>query len=250
MSIIARFTIPAEQFELGDVLEVRQGVRIRLESMIPTGDSMIPYFWVPSGDAEAIEATLRQSSLIEYVQVVDETETETLFRVQWGKDINGLIAAIQESEAVLLEAEGLGDSWSFRMRFPEHQDLSEFYQTSISRDIALELDEVNNPFSSSRRDGSDITPAQREALQKALEAGYFEVPRRITLEKLAGQLGISDTALSQRLRRGADLGPLLDAAATLISGASRRGGRLTRLSPTKMSFELPGDRYVPLPDYL
>jgi predicted DNA binding protein len=47
-----------------------------------------------------------------------------------------------------------------------------------------------------------LTAEQREALSRAVEAGYFDVPRRTTLVGLARELGISDTATSQRLRRG------------------------------------------------
>jgi hypothetical protein len=50
--------------------------------------------------------------------------------------------------------------------------------------------------------GLRVTSPQREALLAALEAGYFEVPRGTTLEEVAATLGISDQALSARLRRG------------------------------------------------
>lgn len=202
MSVIARFSVPAEQFALGDALEVRQGIQIRLESMIPTGDAMIPYFWVPNADADAVDAALRESPLIEEVQIVDQVETETLFRVDWSPEVDGLIDIIEDSGAVLLEAEGLGDNWSFRMRFPDHQDLSAFYHQCTDRGLTPELVEINNPFGSSEGNGFRITEPQREALLMALDRGYFAVPREITLEELAAQLGISDTACSQRLRRG------------------------------------------------
>lgn len=202
MSVIARFSVPAEQFPLGDVLEVRQGIQIRIESMIPTGDAMIPYFWVPNDDADAVDGALRQSPLIEEVQIVDHVEAETLFRVDWSSEVNGLIDVIEASDAVLLEAEGLGDDWSFRMRFPDHQDLSAFYRQCTDRGFTPELDEVNNPFGSSEENGVRITEPQREALMAALDMGYFAVPREVTLEELAAELGISDTAFSQRLRRG------------------------------------------------
>lgn len=201
MSIIARFSIPADQFAFADVLEVRRGVQIRLESMIPTGDAVVPYFWVQSEDADAVEDALRESTLVNNVRAVDETESETLFRVEWSLEINGLIDIVDDSEAVILEAEGLGDVWSFRMRFPEQENLSEFYETCVAHGITPELEEINNLLGTPSNEFG-VTDAQREALLVALEAGYFEVPRRVTLVELAGQFDISDTALSQRIRRG------------------------------------------------
>jgi len=47
-----------------------------------------------------------------------------------------------------------------------------------------------------------LTDIQRETLTAALEAGYFAVPRTATLQDLADEFGVSDTAISQRIRRG------------------------------------------------
>lgn len=202
MSVIARISIPAEQFVLGTALEVERGVRVRLETMVPTGSSTIPYFWVPSENVRAVETALRESSSVEDVRLVDEAGPEALFRVEWAPGVDGLIDVIRGSGAIVLEAEGLGDDWSFRLRFPDHETLSEFYRACVDAGITPRIDEVNNLLGSSRDAENGITESQREALIAALEAGYFDVPRRITLQELADQFGISDTALSQRLRRG------------------------------------------------
>jgi len=210
MSIIARFSLPADEFPLGSLLEVRRGIRVRLESVIPTGDATIPYFWVPTADADAVEAALVDSPLIVDVRSIDHTEAETLFRVEWAADVNGLVSLVEDSDGVLLEAEGLGDDWSFRMRFPRRENLSAFYRACVDRGLSIDLEEVNDPLGSTDGTGTGLTDAQREALSAALESGYFAVPREVTLVDLAGRLGISDTALSQRLRRG--LTTLLSAA--------------------------------------
>ena len=44
-----------------------------------------------------------------------------------------------------------------------------------------------------------ITEKQREAVLLAVEAGYYETPRRTDLGELADQLGVSKSAVSQRL---------------------------------------------------
>lgn len=46
-----------------------------------------------------------------------------------------------------------------------------------------------------------LSDKQMETLQTALECGYFEVPRGITLKELAKELGCSHQATSERLRR-------------------------------------------------
>lgn len=202
MSVIADFSIPADNFPLGHLLEVRQGVQVRLESMIPTGSTAVPYFWVQSPDVEAVEEALRESAVVETVTVVDEIEDETLFRVDWDEDIDGVVEAIADAEAMILEARGHGDHWSFQIRFHEYETMSRFYRDLVDKDISVELEGVNNQSPSSRSADFGITPGQHEALQLALRRGYFSVPRETTLVDLAEELGISDSAVSQRIRRG------------------------------------------------
>jgi predicted DNA binding protein len=47
-----------------------------------------------------------------------------------------------------------------------------------------------------------LTPIQRETLEKALSDGYFDVPQQTNQETLATEFGVSNQALSARLRRG------------------------------------------------
>nr|WP_084383819.1 helix-turn-helix domain-containing protein [Halalkalicoccus paucihalophilus] len=46
-----------------------------------------------------------------------------------------------------------------------------------------------------------LTPIQRETLLLAIERGYYEIPRQCTTLKLAEELGVSDQAITERLRR-------------------------------------------------
>lgn len=202
MSVLAHFSVPADQFVLGQLLDVGDGVEVRLESMVPTGKSTVPYFWVPVGVADPVFDELRDSAVIEDVAIVDETASEALFRVGWDPGVDGLLEIVRNSDAVLLEAEGHGDTWSFRMRFPERDELSEFYQICIERGFTPELEEVNGPYESGDETEFGVSPAQREALLTALNEGYFDVPRESNLTDLAAELDISDTAASQRIRRG------------------------------------------------
>ncbi|MFW5938894.1 MAG: helix-turn-helix domain-containing protein [Halolamina sp.] len=47
----------------------------------------------------------------------------------------------------------------------------------------------------------DLTPAQAEGLRKAVEMGYFTVPRCVTAAEVADELGISKSAFLERLHR-------------------------------------------------
>lgn len=202
MTVIADVSVPADEFVLGHLLEVRPGVKVRLESMIPTGGAVIPYFWIRSPDVEGVESALADSHIVESVRILDEVGDETLFRVDWTDDVDGLIEAMASADAVLLDGEGHGDHWSFHLRFPASESLSTFYRDVVDRGIAVDLGGVHNPADGPRDRAVGLTPQQVEALSLALEAGYFSVPRGTTLVDLAEELDISDSAVSQRIRRG------------------------------------------------
>lgn len=51
------------------------------------------------------------------------------------------------------------------------------------------------------RTASELTVAQERVLQMAYELGYFEIPKKITLDKLAKRLEISKATLDVMLRR-------------------------------------------------
>lgn len=71
-------------------------------------------------------------------------------------------------------------------------------------EIAVRTDDITQ----SSLDGSGtvsldlgkLTEKQRQTLEMALEAGYYEQPRKADLADLAGRIGVSKSAVSQRLR--------------------------------------------------
>jgi len=52
------------------------------------------------------------------------------------------------------------------------------------------------------QDEEELTARQEHILQIALEKGYFEFPKKITLRQLAKTLGVSPATLTEILRRG------------------------------------------------
>jgi hypothetical protein len=52
------------------------------------------------------------------------------------------------------------------------------------------------------KDEEELTARQENILQIALEKGYFEFPKKITLRQLAKVLDVSPATLTEILRRG------------------------------------------------
>jgi hypothetical protein len=203
MTVIATLDVAAADFTFGGALAANPGIEVRLERVIPLGSTFIPYFWATDDTVEDIERALRAEADIESFSVVDSVNGEALVRVEWEEDLDGLLDAMAATDATILEATGSDDTWTFQLRFPDHDSLTAFYRECAEHGISLDLQSVHNPGIPEEIGlGHGITETQHATLQAALEKGYFDVPRRINLTDLAVELGVSDTAASQRIRRG------------------------------------------------
>jgi predicted DNA binding protein len=201
MSIIAEFTTPAREFALGDALAAHPEVRLELEKVVPTRMQILPFFWAWGEDLDDFAETVREQSIVESLKAVDSVDDQTLYRVEWTDVITDLGRIIRSADATVLEASGQRDTWQFELRFASHEDVRSLQADCIDHDISLELQRLHSLTELDADGKYDLTPEQRETLLTALEHGYFEEPRDVTLEELAELQGLSPTAVSGRMRR-------------------------------------------------
>ncbi|MGQ3414524.1 helix-turn-helix domain-containing protein [Natrinema sp. LN54] len=194
-------SVPAESFALGQLLREHPDATVELERRVPLGEgTVIPQFWVTGVEETAIEASFGESPLVEWFERLAGSAGSTLYEVQWASDINGLVQSLVDVGADLLQAEGTDEDWDFRIQFKDHADLAAFRRVLRAEGIPLTLHKISNPTVVDEE--QLLTAEQSDALVTAYKEGYFEVPRGIDQAELAALLGISDSSLSQRLRRG------------------------------------------------
>lgn len=192
--------VPADAFPLGRILQAYPEIEIELERMIPTHQGIIPLFWVESESEAAVEETLADDPLVEELVELTRTPGRRLYSVTWSPNIDGLIRVIVDLSINVLHATGTATFWEFRFQFNHRDQLRQFQQDCLAKEIPLEVLRVYNPMIPSG-EGS-LTAEQKDALITAYEHGYWEIPRNINQQKLAALVGLSDNSLSQRLRRG------------------------------------------------
>ncbi|MFP8952595.1 bacterio-opsin activator domain-containing protein [Natrialbaceae archaeon A-arb3/5] len=202
MSVIATVAVPAADFPLGSLLTPDQETTVTVETTVPTSEGVMPYLWVPSADADSIVDALEESASVESASVIDEMDQTVLVKIEWNGSVNGVLEAIQGSDAIVTNATGTDEWWTFRLRFPSYEGLSTFYTDCTDRDISLELVQLHEAVGPESELRFGLTAAQRDLIIAAHETGYFDVPRRTTLVDLGDRFGVSDSAVSQRLRRG------------------------------------------------
>lgn len=202
MSVIVEFSIPAADFVLGRALQQTSGLSIELERVVPTGDVVAPYVWVNGEGHDAFDAVLTDSTEVESFAVVDEIEGQHLYRVEWRASADTLLQTITAYDVVLQEVHGDDERWVFQLRFPDSHTLAEFHTECRESGIDLSMDRLFNPIQPSGTATKDLTQPQRRVIQHAYAEGYFDVPRQTTLVDIAGDLGVSDQSVNERMRRG------------------------------------------------
>lgn len=204
MSVILEFTIAREAFALGQVVGGSTEGVVELERIVPVGGIDIPFFWVRGVEESDLEERVAESDYIENLQLLDRVGDRSLYRVEWTGEYEDLIEGLTASESTILEASG-DEVWSFRVRFPDHELLADFYTFCTDHDLPIQVGRVYTLTEESLQGRLfDLTQEQREALVLALRRGYFATPREASMDDLAAELDISQQAFSERLRRGTE----------------------------------------------
>ncbi len=201
MSVIAEVRVPSADFELGRILTVDGNTSIELESLVPIGDATVPLFWVHNASRESFLENVQRHPAVDDTSAVDVFKDRTLFTLDWNADQDHLFNGVHDHDGQLLSAVGTPDAWEFEFRFPAHERLSAFTDHCNHAQITLEMLRVYNPTEPDTAPWYGVTDPQREAMELAVEMGYYDIPRGCTTNELGAELGISDQAVTERLRR-------------------------------------------------
>lgn len=201
MSVIAELRIPSPDFELGRILRVEGITSIELETLVPIGDVTVPLFWIHNSTRDSFVQSVQRHPAVNDVSAVDVFEDRTLFTLDWDANHDHIFRGINESEGQLLSAVGTPDEWDFELRFPDHEAFSGFTTHCEDAQVSLEVNRVYNPTQPDAGPCYGLTGPQREAMTLAVQLGYYDIPRGCTTQELADELGISDQAVTERLRR-------------------------------------------------
>jgi predicted DNA binding protein len=202
MSTIIEFTVPADEFPLGNIFVDFPDVEIELERVIPTNHAVIPYFWVWGADIAEIAAHFRSNSAVLSVELVDEVKGGGLFRAEWDMDSESLLKGIGETDLIVLSATGTETKWRFELRTADTTGITRFQHYCKTNGIDITITRLYALSEMRTGEQYHITAEQEVALTAAFNAGYFNEPRETTLESIAQEMDITRQSLAARLRRG------------------------------------------------
>ena len=202
MTTIAELELPADEFALWETLEALPDARFEVVQVVARNQNCaIPYLWIRYDDRAALADALEHDPSIEDATLLEDLDGEYLYRMRWTYRIRVLIHILVEEEGTVLNARGGAGRWRFRVLFPSRDSLSTTHDFCEASDYSIDLVQVYE-LDSTRHGRFGLTESQYETLTRAHELGYYEVPRRIDMQGLAGEFDISYQSVSERLRRG------------------------------------------------
>lgn len=202
MSIVGDFTVPADSFALHHALTVAPAVTIEADRLVShSTEWVLPFLWVSGEDAIPFDDAIRADPTVSEAEIIEEAAGESLYQVKWAESVTELITDITDQHASVLDAKARGDTWRIKMRFADDEHIGDFQEHFAARGHTFTVNQLSHPQAPRQREFG-LTATQRDTLVTALEAGYFEIPRGLSIEGLAERLGVSTSAVSERLRRG------------------------------------------------
>ncbi|MFB6304058.1 MAG: bacterio-opsin activator domain-containing protein [Haloferacaceae archaeon] len=204
MTSIAEFTLPPSGFPLGRVFDGRPDVTLELDRVVPSGDTVMPYFWVrdPDGDLDGILQVFDGLPELRSITLMEDLGQDGLYRAEWDPEHMGIMRAIPATGVTVVSASGSKRGWTFELRAPTGAAFAEFQRYCAANDIDVSLARLRQLSETAVGNEYGLTPRQREALLLAYDEDYYSEPRGTDQATLADRLGITRQALSSRLRRG------------------------------------------------
>jgi hypothetical protein len=209
MPLIAEFDIGCEHLPFVDVAAVVPRATMVLDLQFNHDELPLFVLSVTDGDREAIEAAFEKAPVVGTYTTLGTAGDTRRYQVQPGRsleehlgphldDLSGL-RALASTESVIERIEVLPTGWRQSGWFASHEAFEAFRQF-WQRNGGLHLHRLTRE-GEPKSPGDGLTDRQREALRIAYERGYFDIPRRASLEDVAAELDISASAASERLRR-------------------------------------------------
>ncbi|MFA9425178.1 helix-turn-helix domain-containing protein [Natronorubrum sp. A-ect3] len=158
-----------------------------------------------SDEYTALEEAMEADHTISNPTRIATFESRAVYRVTVETDIHIIPDDCAECGLFVFTVSSNERGWVARVHLPNRDALATYRECCRRNNISFHVTRLHD--SSVSDEGTYVLSEQQyEILTMAYYAGYFDVPRESTQDDLAGHFGISDSAVSKRLRRAiADL---------------------------------------------
>lgn len=208
MAVVATVQFAHPAGALCDTLEALPSVPVRVLRDASTDPEHVASVFMFDGvDLGQLERTLDDDRSVATTHPMPNYEGMHVFGITFTEGTELLAPAVTSHEGFSLEAKrteadsGLHGWWE-RWLFSQRDGLNSVWEDARKRGFQFDILSINQFHPEGSAVTGGLTEEQRETLLFAYERGYFEEPRQTSLEELAGEMGLSSTAVGGRIRRG------------------------------------------------
>jgi len=204
MLAISELFLSSPELVLAPTIDENPDASVRIEPQ-PAMDTERQrlFVHVEADDFDAFDAALDADYTVEEPLILSETDGFRIYRLTLTDELTIISPRVAELGGMVLEMRSRNRGWQVKLQVPDRETLAAFRDFCKTNDIAYRLERLYQTDPNTRSD-VNLRESQRETLLTAFEAGYFKVPRAVSQAELATELGISDSAVSQRVRRAVD----------------------------------------------
>lgn len=209
MGLVAEFEIRCDALPLVSVAGAVPEATVLLELQFNHGERPLFLATVTGGSPTALEEALTDAHDVREWTLVGRAGDTRRYQAfpalslkeQLGDRVDDLseLEALATADAIIERIEVRQDGWRQTGWFADRDAFGAFSsfwrRTAGFRLHRLTRDGEPEP------PGDGLTDRQYEALRTAHELGYFDVPRRASLDEIADELDVSASSASERLRR-------------------------------------------------
>lgn len=209
MGVIAEFDIDCEALPLTDVAAAMPDAMPILEIQFNHGERPPFLVTIHGGSQTEIETALAEAYDVGAWTCIGQASDTHRYQVrpalsfeeQLGNHLDDLaeLESLGTADAIIERIEVLPDGWRQTGWFATRETFSAF-SSFWRHNAGFRLRRLTRD-GESEPPGDGLTDLQREALRIAYERGYFDIPRRASLDDVAAELDISASSVSERLRR-------------------------------------------------
>lgn len=209
MGLVAEFEIDCPALPLVPVAQTVPEATLEVEIQFNHGNRP-PFIVHATHDVpESVEAAFESADFVAEYTVLGRAGTTHRYQVlaaaglqaQLGEHVDDLsgLRALATTDATIERIQVTPTGWIQTGWFADRAAFDEFRQF-WQQNGGFRLRRLTRD-GEPEEPGDGLTDPQREALRTAYEMGHYEIPQSASLEDVATELGITPSALSERLRR-------------------------------------------------
>lgn len=209
MGLVAEYDIACEGLPLTAVAAAVSEATLEVDLQYNHGDRPPFLVYVTGGEDDPVEAAFESAAFVAEYTLVGRAGQTRRYQIlpavgeeaQLGDHIDDLsdLRSLATTDAIIERIRVTPTGWVQTGWFADRAVLDEF-RAFWQRNGSFTLRRLVRD-GQPEEPGDGLTDSQHEALRVAYEMGYFDIPRTASLAEVAAELGVTQSSLSERLRR-------------------------------------------------